>query len=254
MSGCALQSVNRAHSAGTDPAGIDDAIDLPRLNRAWKSLSAIQRVECALDHLPGSHVLSSSFGMQAAVMLHLVTRVMPEIPVIFVDTGYHFPETYRFVDQLADRFGLALHVARAEVGPAWQEARYGKRWEQGREGIRAYNAQNKVEPMQRKLDALGAGTWFSGLRRSQAQSRAALDFISVQWQRYKIHPIADWNDRKVHRYLQRHELPYHPLRDEGYLSIGDWHTTRSIHEVTDEEKLRFFGLTRECGLHEDGSR
>lgn len=245
MNPCALKSVDAAgHSIAPG------SMDLSRLNLAWQGLSAIQRVECALDHLPGVHVLSSSFGMQAAVMLHLVTRVMPEIPVIFVDTGYHFPETYRFVDQLADRFGLDLQIARAEVSPAWQEALYGKRWEQGRAGIQAYNAQNKVEPMQRALDTLRSGTWFSGLRRSQAQSRAALDFISVQWQRFKIHPVADWDDRDVHRYLQRHRLPYHPLRDHGYLSIGDWHTTRSIHEVDGEDKLRFFGLTRECGLHE----
>lgn len=247
MNSCtlALRSVDREGRA-------HEPLDLDRLNAAWQHLSAVQRLECAIDHLPGKHIMSSSFGMQATVMLHMVTRVMPEIPVIFVDTGYHFPETYRFVDQLVDRFRLNLHVARAEVSPAWQEARYGKRWEQGREGIEAYNAQSKVEPMQRALDALRAGTWFSGLRRSQAESRTALDFIVVQWQRFKVHPIADWSDREVHLYLQRHRLPYHPLRDHGYLSIGDWHTTRSIHEVSDEDKLRFFGLTRECGLHENG--
>ena len=228
---------------------VETTPDLKRLNRAWAQLDAIQRIECALDHLPGAHVLSSSFGMQAAVMLHLVTRVAPGTPVIFIDTGYHFAETYRFVDRLVEQLGLHLHVARAETSPAWQEARYGKRWEQGREGIEAYNRQNKVEPMQRALDSINAGTWFSGLRRSQAQTRSDIDFIERQWQRLKVHPIADWTDRDVHRYLERNGLPYHPLREQGYLSIGDRHTTRSIHEVSDQEKLRFFGLTRECGLH-----
>ena len=229
---------------------VETTPDLKRLNRAWAQLDAIQRIECALDHLPGAHVLSSSFGMQAAVMLHLVTRVAPGTPVIFIDTGYHFAETYRFVDRLVEQLGLHLHVARAETSPAWQEARYGKRWEQGREGIEAYNRQNKVEPMQRALDSLNAGTWFSGLRRSQAQTRSDIDFIERQWQRLKIHPIADWTDREVYDYLVGYKLPYHPLREQGYLSIGDWHTTRSVHEVSDEEKLRFFGLTRECGLHD----
>jgi len=238
------------------PATIaDDAEALSerqRLNRAWQRLSAVQRVECSLDHLPGKHVLSSSFGMQAAVMLHLVTRVEPTIPVIFIDTGYHFAETYRFVDMLSDRLKLNLHIARSEISPAWQEARHGKRWEQGRQGIESYNLQNKVEPMQLALHSLDAGTWLSGLRRSQAESRADTAFISAQWERVKVHPIADWSDRDVHRYLTRHGLPYHPLRDQGYLSIGDWHTTRSVHEVDEEDKLRFFGLTRECGLHESG--
>jgi len=229
---------------------VESGPDLVRLNRAWTHLSARQRVECAFDHLPGTHVLSSSFGMQAAVMLHMVTRVDPGIPVVFIDTGYHFAETYRFVDRLVERLKLNLQVARAEASPAWQEARHGRRWEQGREGIEAYNQENKVRPMQRALDALGAGTWFSGLRRSQAETRAGLAFVEQQWQRFKVHPLADWGDRDVHRYLVEHDLPYHPLREHGYLSIGDWHTTRSIHEVEDEEKLRFFGLTRECGLHD----
>lgn len=229
---------------------IETAPDPEHLNRAWTQLSALQRVECAIDHLPGTHVLSSSFGMQAAVMLHLVTRVAPDIPVVFIDTGYHFAETYRFVDRLIGQLGLNLNVARAETSPAWQEARHGKRWEQGREGIEAYNQENKVRPMQRALDALGAQMWFSGLRRSQASTRVGLDFIERQWQRYKVHPLADWSDRDVHRYLVEHDLPYHPLREQGYLSIGDWHTTRSMHEVDDAQKLRFFGLTRECGLHD----
>lgn len=226
---------------------------MKRLNHAWQSLTAVQRVECALDHMPGAHVMSSSFGMQSAVMLHLVTRVQPGIPVIFVDTGYHFAETYRFVDEMAERLSLEIRVARSDASPAWQEARHGKRWEQGAEGLRAYNLETKVQPMQRMLDQLAAGTWFSGLRRSQAASRADVAFIDNRWGRVKVHPIADWTDRDVHRYLQRHQLPYHPLREKGYLSIGDWHTTRSIHEVDDEEKLRFFGLTRECGLHQSGS-
>lgn len=241
MSACALRS------PGDDAF---DQIDLERLNEAWRGLNAVQRVECALDHLPGRHVMSSSFGMQSAVMLHLVTRVAPEIPVIFVDTGYHFAETYRFVDELAERLSLNLRVARGDTSPAWQEARYGKRWEHGHDGIRGYNLQNKVRPMQQALDELDAATWFSGLRRSQAASRADVALIGRQWQHLKIHPIADWGDRDVHRYLEHHSLPYHPLRAQGYLSIGDWHTTRSIHEVGDEDKLRFFGLTRECGLHE----
>ncbi len=245
MSRCALKT----------PGGIAQgrdvkARDLQHFNQAWQKLNALQRLECALDHMPGRHVLSSSFGMQAAVMLHLVTSVEQKIPVIFIDTGYHFAETYRFVDELVGRLELNLHVARADLSPAWQEARYGKRWQQGSEGIHAYNRQNKVEPMQRALDALGAATWFSGLRRSQAETRSGLEFIKPQWQRFKVHPLADWSDRDVHRYLIKHRLPYHPLREQGYLSIGDWHTTRSIDEVDNEENLRFFGLTRECGLHD----
>ena len=227
-------------------------LDLAALNRRLSSMTAVERVECAFEMLPGRHVLSTSFGSQAAVMLHLVNRVAPGIPVVFIDTGYHFAETYRFADALSERLALNLHVARPDLSAAWQEARHGRRWEQGRDGIEAYNRENKVAPMRRALIELEAGTWLSGLRRNQAESRHGLEFVDTRWHRFKVHPIADWSDRDVHRYLAAHDLPYHPLREHGYLSIGDWHTTRSIHEVDGEEQLRFFGLARECGLHDRG--
>ncbi|MFU8832049.1 MAG: phosphoadenylyl-sulfate reductase [Wenzhouxiangella sp.] len=224
--------------------------DLATISARLEPLSAEQRVEWALAHLPGHHVLSSSFGMQAAVMLQLVTRVAPGTPVIFIDTGYHFAETYRFVDELTDRLQLNLKVFRAAASPAWQEARHGQRWTHGREGIEQYNQDNKVEPMQRGLDELKAGTWLSGLRRNQATSRASLQLVDCQWNRYKVHPIADWTDRDVHIFLARHGLPYHPLRDKGYVSIGDWHTTRALKDIDSADQARFFGLVRECGLHQ----
>lgn len=227
-------------------------VDLAALNRRLSSMNALARLEYALEALPGRHVLSSSFGMQAAVMLHLVARVAPRTPVVFIDTGYHFAETYRFVDALTERLALNLHVARPDLSAAWQEARHGRRWERGRDGIDAYNRQNKVAPMRRALAELDAGTWLSGLRRNQAESRRNLEFVEMRWKRFKVHPIADWSDHDVHRYLTANDLPYHPLREHGYLSIGDWHTTRSIHEVEGEDQLRFFGLARECGLHDRG--
>ncbi|MEA5446073.1 phosphoadenylyl-sulfate reductase [Gammaproteobacteria bacterium AB-CW1] len=219
-------------------------------NHNLETASAEARVAWALAHLPHRQVLASSFGAQSAVMLHLVTRQRPDIPVIFIDTGYHFPETYRFVDRLTQRLDLNLHVYRPRFSAAWQEARHGKRWEQGRDGIEAYNQENKVEPMQRALRELSAGTWFSGIRRDQASSREKLPLAQYRNGRIKFHPILDWTDRDVHAYLNRHELPYHPLWEQGYVSIGDWHTTRSLQEAGSKEATRFFGLKRECGLHE----
>jgi phosphoadenosine phosphosulfate reductase len=225
-------------------------LTLEHCNRHFARLNAIERVEWSIENLPAQHILSSSFGAQSAVALHLVTRVKPDIPVVLVDTGYLFPETYRFVDELTDRLDLNLAIYRADVSPLWQEARYGKRWEQGAAGIVAYNEENKVEPMKKALRELEVGTWFAGLRRSQSASRANTRYLDWYGDRWKVHPIADWSDRDVYLYLKRHDLPYHPLWEKGYLSIGDYHTTRSIHEVSQVEDVRFFGLQRECGLHE----
>ena len=104
-----------------------------------------------LDNLPGEHALSSSFGAQAAVMLHLRHASKPSVPVILIDTGYLFPETYRFIDDLAVKLGLNLKVYQSRVSPAWLEARHGRLWEQGIEGIQRYNELRKTEPMQRAL-------------------------------------------------------------------------------------------------------
>lgn len=211
--------------------------------------SAQDRIDWALQHLPGGYAVTSSFGVQSAVMLHLMTRSVPDLPVLLFDTGYLFPETYRFIDELTERLDLNLHVYRSELSPAWQEARFGRLWEQGAEGITEYNRINKVEPMQRAMNELGISTWFSGLRREQSSGRADRQPVEKQNGRVKVHPIVDWSNRDVHRYLTEHDLPYHPLFHEGYLSIGDTHTTQRAGEDLDAEGSRFFGLVRECGLH-----
>lgn len=224
-----------------------------RLGEAAVTLNRVgaeERVRWALENLPERQVLASSFGAQSAVMLHLVTRFRPDIPVIFIDTGYHFPETYRFVDEMTERLDLNLHVYSARHSAAWQEARHGRRWEQGQAGLDAYNRENKVEPMQRALRELDARTWFSGIRRAQADTRRHIRLSESRNGRIKFHPLFDWSDRDVHDYLVRHGLPYHPLWHEGYVSIGDWHTTRSLADVDHPDETRFFGLKRECGLHE----
>lgn len=236
-------------SALPEPA-FTDGEHLANWNKRLADLDAAGRVRCALEHLPGAHVLTSSFGAQAAVSLHLLTREQPDIPVILLDTGYLFPETYTFIDELTDRLGLNLKIYRAQTSPAWQEARYGQRWLQGVEGLERYNHDNKVEPLGRALDELGVGTWFTGLRRSQSDSRRTTPYLQYTGRHFKVCPIADWTDRHVHAYLKAHQLPYHPLWHRGYVSIGDVHTTRPLSEVSDEEATRFFGLKRECGIHE----
>jgi phosphoadenosine phosphosulfate reductase len=226
---------------------------LAELNQWLGARSAESRVAWAVEHLAGHHAVSSSFGAQAAVALHMSTQVKADIPVIVVDTGYLFPETYRFIDELTERLSLNLKVYRPQVGIAWMEARHGKLWENGVEGIQRYNQLRKVEPMQRALRELGVRTWIAGLRRTQSSSRAAIDFLELRDGRWKLHPIADWTDRDVWKYLETNNLPYHPLWHEGYVSIGDIHTTRRLEDGMNEEDTRFFGLKRECGLHEDWS-
>lgn len=226
-----------------------DADAASRINEWLASVDAATRVHWALKNLPGPYALSSSFGAQAAVSLHLITQADPGIPVLVIDTGYLFPETYQFIKQLEQQLELNIQSFASPQTVDEFEGQYGKLWEAGREGLDKYLELRKVEPMRRGLATLGTATWFAGLRRSQAASRVSLNPLEVRDGRFKVHPIFDWSDRDVYLYLKAHSLPYHPLWDKGYVSIGDWHSTKALHEVESADELRFSGLKRECGIH-----
>lgn len=195
-------------------------------------------------------VMSTSFGIQSAVMLHLVTRVIPNIPVIWVDTGYLPPETYRFADELTQRLHLNLQVYQSPLSPARMEVLHGKLWEQRDiESLNRYDKIRKVEPMQRALKELGATAWLAGLRNNQTNHRKTLNFINIQSDIYKVLPILRWNSRDIYQYLTANDLPYHPLFDQGYVSVGDWHSSRPLMAGEDERDTRFHGVKQECGLH-----
>lgn len=229
----------------------EDEHALAEINAWLENRSAHQRLAWAYETLPGEHVLSSSFGAQSATLLHLATRGKAQLPIVLIDTGYLFPETYRFADLLTVALGLNLKVYRPNIGVAWMEARLGKLWENGVDGIVEYNRLRKVEPMRRALSELGARTWIAGLRRVQSASRANTPVLELREGRWKIHPLVDWSDRDVWQYLKQHDLPYHPLWEQGYVSIGDVHTTQALQDGMSAEDTRFFGLKRECGLHFD---
>jgi phosphoadenosine phosphosulfate reductase len=231
------------------PTAVPQHCEQPDLEAA----SAFDRVRWAHAQYGDQLVLSTSFGIQSAVMLHLVTTQIPDIPVIFVDTGYLFPETYRFAAALTERLQLNLKTYLPRQSAAQQEAIHGKLWEQGLEGLGQYNRINKVEPMNRAVQELGATAWLSGLRRHQSSSRQQRTVAEQQNKIMKVYPIIDWNDRDIYNYLTENDLPYHPLWDQGYVSIGDWHSTSKLGEGMSAEETRFGGLKRECGLHESNA-
>ena len=230
-------------------------VTLDRLNNEvdLEAASASERVRWAHEQFGDGLILSTSFGIQSAVMLHLVTTQIPDIPVVFIDTGYPFPETYQFVEKLTERLNLNLKTYLPLQSSAHQEAIHGKLWEQGIEGLRQYNQINKIEPMNRAVQELGAKAWLSGLRRKQSSTREHRKVTEQQNKIIKVYPIIDWSDRDVYNYLTQHDLPYHPLWEQGYVSVGDWHSTSKLGEGMSTEDTRFGGLKRECGLHESNA-
>ncbi len=223
--------------------------NIPKINKLIKNFTPQERISY-ISQYGKKIILSSSFGAQSAVGLHLVTQILPDIPVILINTGYLFPETLKFADDLKKRLNLNLKIYKSLIPPKLQEKKYGQLWTQGLKGLEKYNQINKIEPMQRALQELKADIWLTGIRKDQSLTRQNQPFIKKQWGCLKLMPILDWSDKDIAQYLKKHNLPYHPLWEKGYISIGDTHTTKSVFEVSHKEQLRFFGLKRECGLHE----
>ncbi len=230
------------------PVTASSTLQLDAVNAQLQAKPAEDVIRWAFDAFGDGLAMTSSFGAQSAVMLHLATRVAPNIPIILIDTGYLFPETYKFVKDLTDRLALNLKVYTARITPARYEALHGRTWEYV-EGLDHYHQVFKVEPLQRALEELNVTAWLAGLRADQTDHRKTLRPVEKQDGVYKVHPILNWSTKDVHSYLKQHDLPYHPLYEQGYKSIGDTHSTRPITEGMNERDGRFGGLAQECGIH-----
>lgn len=214
-------------------------------------LTAEEILRWADEEFGDGLVMSTSFGIQSAVTLHLVSQVRPSTPVIWVDTGYLPQETYDYADTLTELLDLNLHVARAKLSPADMEAQFGRLWESESVGdLNLYDRLRKVEPMQEALTSLNATGWISGLRAEQTEFRKKLPRVKRKDGRYRIYPILPWSNRDVYYYMQQHQLPQHPLFDQGYTTVGDAHSSRPMQaDDADDRQTRFRGLKQECGLH-----
>jgi phosphoadenosine phosphosulfate reductase len=227
------------------------SLDLQTTNQLLSNKSAQNVVEWSANTFGDGLVMSTSFGIQAAVMLHLVTQVVPHILVIWVDTGYLPAQTYRFAEELSRQLNLNLKIYQSPLTPGRMEALYGKLWDKkDLESLNLYDHIRKVEPMQRALLELKATAWLAGLRRTQTSHRESLKLVEQQGNYYKVHPILHWDSRDIYQYLTVHNLPYHPYFEQGYVSVGDWHSSRPMIAGDESERDgRFHGLKQECGLH-----
>lgn len=224
------------------------------LSEELASSSPLECVERAARLYGRGLVMTTSFGTQSAVLLHLATAVVPGIPVVWIDTGYLPVETYRYAERLTERLRLKLHVYQSDLSPARMEALHGKLYqEHSPESLKEYNRIRKVEPLHRALRELSATAWLTGVRAEQTSRRSRLGRVSRQWGMVKVHPLLNMTRADVERYLRVYALPRHPLEKQGYATVGDWHSSRPVSESdTDERATRFHGLAQECGIHLGG--
>ena len=199
-------------------------------------------VAWTLAAFPDRAALTVSFGGGGVVLAHILSRIDKTVPVLFLDTGFHFPETLAFKDQFAERYGLNVVELRprTDPGPLYQTDPDRCCW------IR------KVEPLQHALT--GYDAWISAVRGDQGHTRASVDVLEYHEAAghavVKVFPLAGWSRDAVWRYIREQDIPYHPLLDQGYTSIGCWPCTRATRPGEPERAGRWSGLEKtECGLH-----
>lgn len=230
------------------------AYDLDALNADFENRTALQIIEWAASEFGDDLALSSSFGADSAVMLHLATRVKPDIKIITLDTGFLFPETIRWRDELAEKLKLNLCIYRPAVPAAEFVAEHGQMWRSNPDSCCAFN---KREPFSRAKRELGTKCWMTGIRRDQSAMRKSAAIVQRDnLGLMKLCPIAKWTAKDVHFYLMENKLPYHPLREQGYLSIGccpeEGFCTSKVKPGEDPRSGRWAGFDKtECGLHVD---
>jgi phosphoadenosine phosphosulfate reductase len=218
-------------------------VDIQQLRRAYSGLDTEAMLFQARSDFGSRLAASSSFQTQSAPLLHMISRVIPDTTVLFLDTGYHFPETLEYRDRLVRDWGLnvrILHPANTpDVGASPEPYRVDP-------DLCCY--WNKVEPLRRALadyDAL-----LSGIRRDQTRARATARVAEQADGHVRIHPLLSWDERKIWEYIDRHDLPTHPLFQQGYVSIGCAPCTRPVHIGEGQRDGRWAGTGKtECGLH-----
>jgi phosphoadenosine phosphosulfate reductase len=229
---------------------VDPTLDPSALQEASPETVLRWAVE-TLDRL----AVATSFQSSGLVILHHLRSIKPDLPVLFLDTGFHFEETLRFRHRIAEMWDLKVVDLRGDHGDAQRQAElYGP--ELYRRDPETCCAINKVRPLQAALEEYDG--WISGLRRDQSPLRAETPLIEAQMlpsgnEIMKIHPLARWNRADVERYVAEHAIPTHPLLERGYASIGCWPCTRAIKEGESERDGRWAGLAKtECGIHSFG--
>ena len=206
--------------------------DAIRLNRMFRGTETEEWLRAVIEgSLVGDMAVVSSFGAESAVLLHLIAQVDPTVPVLFLDTGKHFPETLAYRDELTDRLGLNRVDLYPEI------------------------ADLQVKPLEKALAGFDAS--FTGRKAFQSATRANLPRFEVDTAdsqgRLKINPLIDWSADDIAAYFETHDLPRHPLVDRGFPSIGCSPCTRQVGEGEDPRAGRWSGWDKvECGIHKPG--
>ena len=242
MASVAARAIDRINTAPRYTEA--DAI---RLNNMFRGRDTVEMLTVLLrESMLGDAAIVSSFGAESAVLLHLISSIDPRVPVLFLETGKHFPETLAYRDTLEARLGLKdLRNIRPDAEAIAKKDGTGLRWSYDPDGCCEIR---KVIPLKAALAPFDAQ--FTGRKAFQSSTRSALPRFEIEEGRLKVNPLADWDQARIAAYMAEHDLPVHPLVEQGYPSIGCAPCTSRVQSGEDPRAGRWRGWEKvECGIH-----
>jgi phosphoadenosine phosphosulfate reductase len=192
--------------------------------------------------------MATAFGAEGCCLIHMLAEIDPDVRIFNLDTGYQFPETLELRERIRERYGIAVEYVRPELTVEEYEAEHGGPLYRHRPDQCCHD--RKVQPIRQAV--AGYDAWVSAIRRDQTPDRAAAGL--VQWDAkfdlVKVNPLLGWSRKDVWTYITTNEIPYNPLHDHGFPSIGCWPCTQAVGAGSDERSGRWAGSSKkECGLH-----
>jgi phosphoadenosine phosphosulfate reductase len=224
---------------------IENLEDIQILAETW---NAEELLQWAFKNFGNQVEMASGFGAEGMALIDIAVRLNPNLRVFTIDTEFLFPETYQLIEKVEQRYGIEVERVRPRLSPEAQAEIYGPAlWSVKPDDCCALR---KVGPLKEKLAGLRA--WITAIRRDQTTARASARKLGwdAKFQLVKINPIADWTTKDVWNYIFAHDVPYNPLHDASFTSIGCTHCTRAVRPGEDARAGRWSGFQKtECGLH-----
>tara|TARA_Y100001968_G_scaffold333945_1_gene401593 strand:+ start:5678 stop:6517 length:840 start_codon:yes stop_codon:yes gene_type:complete len=216
------------------------------------NMTAEERIKWAHKEFKSKFVLTTSFGIQSAVLLNMVHLLaLKEDPqIIWIDTGYLPTETYLYAEQLMQKLNLKINIVQSQISPARMEALHGRLWETNSvKDLEKYHLIRKIKPLETAFHEFDVSCWASGVRGGQTNYRNSMTCLDLVRNRLSLRPLLNWTKKDIFYYMKENDLPQHPLFEKGYSTVGDWHSSRPDTLNQEGRNTRFGGLKEECGIH-----
>ena len=222
------------------------------LNEELINLRPLEILEWGFNKFGNKLAFTTSFGIQSSVLLHLInsSSFKNKVKIFWIDTGYLPKETYLYANLLTNKLSLKIDILQSKTSPAHMEAIYGRLWKSNKEeDMNKYHQIRKIDPLEEALKKYSINCWVSGVRAQQTENRSKMKFIELIRNRLSLRPLLGWTQKEIFYYMEKNNLPQHPLFTKGYSSVGDWHSSSAETVNTKGRATRFGGLKQECGLH-----